>query len=290
MIRIAFFALIALSTSEALAFVPTMTCNPSGTYRCRPGETAKQVRWKERCVSYYVNEQGSLDISGAAEVTSELETAINESFDSWHNAECSDLQILYGGTTDDARTAADGKANVLVWRDQTWPTSYSRTAFALTSVTYNTETGHIVDADIEMNGEFHTFTVGDENVLIDVQNTLTHEAGHFIGLDHPVPNLDDDDMPRWTAVDLAATMFEAASSGETKKRTLEQDDIDGICSIYPVLDGGRSCTAPPPHSVESSRDDEGCCSTVPTGRSSPPLSLFVMFAFLVMIRRVSQRG
>lgn len=279
MIRIAFFTLVLFPFSEALAFIPTMTCNPSGTYRCRPGEIAKQVRWNERCVNYYLNEKGAANIPSEGEgegVPAGLEAAVTTSFDAWHAIDCSDLQILYGGTTDDDRTAADGKANVLVWRDQTWPTSYSRTAFALTSVTYNTETGHIVDADIEMNGEFYTFTVGDENVLIDVQNTLTHEAGHFIGLDH--------------SFDLSATMFEAASSGETKKRTLEQDDIDGICSIYPVLDGGRSCTAPPPHSVESSRDDDGCCSTVPTGRSSPPLSLFVMFAFLVMIRRVSQRG
>jgi MYXO-CTERM domain-containing protein len=61
-----------------------------------------------------------------------------------------------------------------------------------------------------------------------VRNTVTHEVGHFLGLDH-------------TPIE-AATMFATAPRGETAKRDLHQDDIDGLCAIYPQgQQGGKSC-------------------------------------------------
>jgi hypothetical protein len=50
---------------------------------------------------------------------------------------------------------------------------------------------------------------------------LTHEAGHFLGLSH--------------SPDPTATMkavYSAASDG-TSFRTLEPDDVAGICDVYP---------------------------------------------------------
>lgn len=267
------FLILALPVGEGFAYVPTMTCNPSGLFRCGPNEIPKQVKWKERCISYYLHEAGSADIptDDMGRLSAEFETAIIDSFDAWHNISCNDLQLLYGGQTDDFRQSADGKANILVWRDETWPEGYSRTAYALTSVTYNAETGYLVDADIEMNGQFHTFTLGDQNVQIDIQNTITHEAGHFIGLDH--------------SLDIQATMFASAAVGETKKRSLEQDDIDGMCFIYPIQEGGRSCEPPPPHSISDDQKDDGCCATAPTRPSDVPLALIIALGSIVLLRR-----
>ncbi len=64
-------------------------------------------------------------------------------------------------------------------------------------------------------------------VATDVENTLTHEIGHFIGLDH--------------VNDANATMYSRADIGETKKRSLAQDDIDGDCTIYPAGAAPTTC-------------------------------------------------
>jgi hypothetical protein len=116
---------------------------------------------------------------------------------------------------------------------------HSAGVIALTTTDYNRDTGELVAADTEFNGspdatghEFRfTATVGMTPlcapadgptaacVSTDVQNTATHEIGHFIGLAH--------------SPDPTATMFASASRGETSKRMLASDDMSGVCAIYP---------------------------------------------------------
>jgi len=107
---------------------------------------------------------------------------------------------------------------------------------ATTVTTFSASTGQIFDADIEINdapsanGSKFTFTTVDSPpcppggpvvscVSIDVQNTVTHEAGHSLGLAH--------------SADPTATMAATAPAGETAKRVLHADDLAGICAIYP---------------------------------------------------------
>jgi hypothetical protein len=59
---------------------------------------------------------------------------------------------------------------------------------------------------------------------------LTHEIGHLFGLGH--------------SERTDATMFLSAENGEIWKRTLSQDDIDGICALYPVDDQHDRCLEP----------------------------------------------
>lgn len=47
---------------------------------------------------------------------------------------------------------------------------------------------------------------------------MTHEIGHLLGLSHC--NITE------------ATMYKDASIGETKKRSLDTDDKNGIATIY----------------------------------------------------------
>ncbi len=61
----------------------------------------------------------------------------------------------------------------------------------------------------------------------DLQNTITHEAGHLVGLAHsPV---------------AGATMNATTKPGETTKRSLSPDDVAGVCAIYPQASGGCGC-------------------------------------------------
>jgi MYXO-CTERM domain-containing protein len=132
-------------------------------------------------------------------------------------------------------------------------------AIAVTTTTFHRSSGLLVDADIELNGARYHFTTSDGPpceerhaapicttdgdcaagrvclrercrtegcVHTDIANTLTHEVGHVLGLDHtPVRD---------------ATMYASAPLGELQKRTLHEDDVQGLCDIYP--EGGPTLT------------------------------------------------
>lgn len=139
---------------------------------------------------------------------------------------------------------------------------------ALTTVTFDPSTGEIFDADMELqdwNGDPNAPTgwyftcpgppalacTGNTNdaalysesgcIFMDIGNTVTHEAGHMLGLDHVcVPNVTG---PTAACPNGGAVMEPTAGLGDTDKRTLKPDDINGVCSIYPALShlGGCGC-------------------------------------------------
>lgn len=89
------------------------------------------------------------------------------------------------------------------------------------SVASGANKGLILDANIILNGRQFTWTTTPESDpnSYDVEAVVTHEVGHFIGLDH-------------TGV-LNATMSPRYMKGEARQRTLELDDIIGASEIYP---------------------------------------------------------
>jgi hypothetical protein len=204
--------------------------------------------WSVRQVPFTLDIAGSHDAGAAASLE-----AARISFKAWTDPSCTDL-VLVERSARSQRTIGDDNVNAVLWREKDcrsvvpagdtcsekgacnnkydcWDGDTG--AIALTTVLYSTRTGEIVDADIELNGESFVFTTMDSPICAsaatpsrpsscvstDVQNTLTHEIGHFVGLDHS-PLTD-------------STMYAYAQSGETSKRTLTQDDIDGVCTIYP---------------------------------------------------------
>ena len=76
---------------------------------------------------------------------------------------------------------------------------------------------HIVEADINVN-IYHPFANNGMPQFYDVQNILTHELGHALGLGH--------------SANTEATMYYSADLGETKKRDLHTDDLNGYWAIY----------------------------------------------------------
>lgn len=220
-----------LAPTRAAAYQQTMTCNPTGIYACGPGETALPVYWPQRVLRYHVNERGSDDFPRGPDgkISQDLLDTIGASFAPWFSQDCASLALEYQGLTSVDEVGYDDDAarnlNVVMWKED-WPYDGASSAYALTSVTFNPKTGIIADADIELNGEYFTYTDTDEDsaTIVDVRNTLTHEVGHFIGLDH-------------SSV-LGATMFAMAPEGELDKRTLHEDDVEGLCDIYPLDDDG----------------------------------------------------
>ena len=62
---------------------------------------------------------------------------------------------------------------------------------------------------------------------MDLRNTMTHEVGHFLGLSHSHLS--------------ASTMFARATQGETRKRVLSADAVEGMCGIYPRGEAVTTC-------------------------------------------------
>jgi hypothetical protein len=80
-------------------------------------------------------------------------------------------------------------------------------------------TNTIMEFDIVMSTHYYTYGVLGKRVskkLVDVQNVMTHELGHALGIGD--------------CMDRKATMYVSTKPGETQKRTLEPGDIAGLAA------------------------------------------------------------
>ncbi len=89
------------------------------------------------------------------------------------------------------------------------------------AVTYFSYSGNaLIDADTYFN-TYYPWSTSGQSGYYDVQNVLTHELGHWLVLN---------DL--YSSQDSEKTMYGYTSTGETKKRSLDADDINGINAIY----------------------------------------------------------
>jgi hypothetical protein len=174
---------------------------------------------------------------------------------------CTSLELQVDWTLE--RTAPvelDGQSRLTFRREQ-WckeprtadEPCYDPFALAVTSVFARKADGEIVDADIELNAvDFQWFDLSrpapEGVVLQDLQNTLTHELGHFIGLDHTcfltsvrAGTVDDRGHPVPSCGEAneevrATTMFAAVIPGDLERRSLSPDDRRAVCDIYRPVD------------------------------------------------------
>jgi hypothetical protein len=178
-------------------------------------------------------------------------------------------------------------------------------AAGITTVFFIDEPGHgddgrILDADIELNGaHLFVFSTDGRQDGTDVENTLTHELGHVMGLDHPCDDGMRSPLPRdqlgnalpscfpesaLPDVVKQSTMYNFAESGETDKRSPEADDVRGICDTYPLAQDPGQCTE-----VDLT---PGCGCRVSRERGSPgsALPLVVLLGCVLLLRgRVRRR-
>jgi len=111
--------------------------------------------------------------------------------------------------------------NVITWR------GLPNGTIAVASIWYITDTKEIVDADIILRIGYK-WGIADGNELttdlpnaFDIRNIVTHEAGHWTGLD---------DIYNETY--SAMTMYGYSDYGEEIKRSLEPGDIAGAQEVY----------------------------------------------------------
>ncbi len=118
---------------------------------------------------------------------------------------------------------------------------FGESAIAITTTSFSPRNGQILDSDIELNTPSYFFSTVDAPpcvkgmesvscVAADVQNTMTHEIGHLLGLAH--------------FTDPASTMYFRAATGELGKRTLDTGSKKFVCDVYPKGGVAKMCFIP----------------------------------------------
>jgi hypothetical protein len=216
-------ALLA-SASGASAYCRTITAplpaDFDQTSGCYSPTGAIPLWWSNACVGFSVQQDASKQIDLADARTHSL-----AGFQRWMDATCPDAGAPSISVSDEGPVACSTvgysetgpNQHVIIFRDSSWPHDDVYNTLALTTVTFNTDTGEIYDADVEVNTFQTQITVSATPAAgqYDYDSIITHEAGHFLGLAH---------SPAETAV-----MFAHYKPGSY---TLTSDDVSGICSIY----------------------------------------------------------
>jgi hypothetical protein len=220
---------------------------------------------------------------------------------------CTYLELVPALSTAPTPQAVNDGHNSLIFHNSLWchvgangkcNVDYDASALAVTTDTANTKTGQIYDADVEVNLVDYQWAdlVQDPNQTgdMDLQNALTHELGHLIGLDHtcfdPLTSMsgvrpdDENGLPipdcATASPDVqATTMFPSAMPGDTQKRTLAPDDLNAVCTIYSIND------PPPPPGTDVNGGCAGCAAAGRRGDAGAPVSLGVLAAVLIARRR-----
>jgi Matrixin len=246
---------VLLLPDQASAFCRQSTCkedSEAGVF-CKLGPdgcidgTPGILHRDSACLTFGV------DSGSAAELgmtDAEFEDVVAEAFDRWMTVDCGEgkhpnLMVQSVGAVEVAGNffcKSEPEANLAVWTMLSpWPTSCASgdkdcraldpKALGYTSSIFDKSknVGLVFDSDVELNVDrikdemFFTGRVRD--VVLTV---VTHEAGHFLGLAH---SQHDD-----------AVMAASYNNQELLGRGLTQDDIDGICSIYPPAKAKLECS------------------------------------------------
>jgi len=266
---------------------------PASAYVRTRTSKGTPIAWRAHCPQLLLDASENPDLPNDA-----LRAGLERSAAAWNDptVSCSNPRIEMLPEWSHGHGVAYDEANVVLWRlphfcddpaNNRDEVCVSPNAVAVTTVFYRDKPGdegdgELLQVDIEINAAFFRFGDDGSPDKIDLENTMTHEFGHVLGLDHTcytvagaAPVFDSQGNPVPPCFPLTrlppevteATMFNFEAPGEISKRTPRSEETQGICNIYK----GRENECQPP--------DAGGCHFVPHRRASV---LGVCLALLVV--------
>ncbi len=279
---------IALAAGDVSAFVRSTTA---------PGQPGSGVClwWGSVQIAYVVNASasGSSGMAVPCQDAAAAADAVATILPAWGQS-CTGFRFVYGGST--TRTSVgDDRVNLIVFRNGLCsdvpagdPCHQSPGAcaaryncwehagalggvgmLALTTSTFDLDTGEILDADVELHGWDGVLSPAYGAYLTceppgapvcpaprygqlgctwnDVGTLVLHEAGHVLGLDHVCEyGAPYDACPE-------GSIMAPLLAGGTVQHVVGADDAAGICTIYPA--GGPTLKC-----VQERKEKGGCSS------------------------------
>jgi hypothetical protein len=243
-VTLAAVALCALVAAPAHAYVRSRS--PDGKY---------DLIWPDPHVTL------TLRMGGAAVLPmNDYITAVMNAAATWSDPALNSSVVLTIATSSEPPVEpAFDHENTIQFRTTDWgPPNHTPGELALTTIW--TQGGKIVDTDTEINGfdpAIRWALFPDDPAMaaafaadVDLQNAITHELGHVIGLDHPCylgghppdpPEVNNEGAPVPSCSDPAlptsvrdATMFPSAARGSFSERTLSPDEVLALHDLYPA--------------------------------------------------------
>jgi len=174
---------------------------------------AKDAYWKST-EDYLVN------ASGSGMLESEVEATINTSVNTWDSE--TSFDIFGSGRLNNTATFdfnSYDNSNVLMFGN------YDDNVIGVTNVWGYfggpPSSRELVEWDMLLNTDFIWGNVDDNLLVMDLENIVTHELGHALGL-----------ADQYELGCSPVTMYGYSTEGETKNRSLEPDDITGARQMY----------------------------------------------------------
>lgn len=312
-----FAAVLLLGTTDALAFCRQTSCVETTRVVCPKFEdpndcvTVEQtcardeqgcvidglpLHRKAPCLSFAVARGNAVSFGLTDEEFAEI---VQQAFERWSTADCGGglkpgFMIQSAGlvTAQGAFYCPEVSLNASTWL-LTRPWTRDAALLANNLTTSSAADAEVFDADVELNVDKILTDFPSQNRKEVLLAIATHEAGHFLGLAH--------------SPDPKAVMYEGYSRG-LSVRALTQDDIAGICAIFPPSGAPSECAVPGvtaagldknscamamngttvgEQSVGAS-DESGStrgCSIAPLRREGSGLGAFVVFLLIGWLRR-----
>jgi hypothetical protein len=215
----------ALSVAAALALVVVASSASASSIGHSP--TNKLIKWTKTDVPYLLNPAGSADITNGSDIA-----AIHESFADWVNLPCGALDATHAGAAGSTNILTgsnlNGKNEITWVETSAWTFGKYVLGVTVPAFAYS---GKIGESDIAFNGYLQKWSTSGGFGKVDVKAIAIHEIGHFFGINHNLAGWSQSNPPTMAP----------AWDGTTKQRSLEQDDKNAFCFLYPA-GGAYSCT------------------------------------------------